>query len=180
MHRCFYRLATGRVGGSSVPVLIVEGKAFTDSTEILKYLDTIAPDEAKLYPSQPALLKSIEELETLFNTQLGTASRLWAYSYTLHHPKLAQRRFLYKVPFHEQVVFPLLYPLVNALIRRKLNVTSETAIQAHEQIRQIFDISSIKFRIELDSLGKISECSLMTTNGHDAYPREIPSSDSFR
>ena len=135
----FHRLATGRVGGNSVPVLIVEGKAFTDSTEILKYLDTIAPDEAKLYPTQPALLKEVEDLETLFNTQLGIASRVWAYSYTLHHPKLAQRRFLYKVPFHEQVVFPILSPLVITLIRRKLNITSETALQAHEQIRQIFD-----------------------------------------
>lgn len=36
-------------------------------------------------------------------------------------------------------LWDLVYPLVNALIRRKLNVTSETAIQAHEQIRQIFD-----------------------------------------
>lgn len=135
----FHRLATGRVGGKTVPVLIAEGKAFINSTEILKYLDTIASGDAKLYPADPDLLKQVEALETRFNTQLGTATRVWAYSYTLQTPKLVKRRFTYGVPFHEQVAFPIVFPLVSAIVRRNFNVTPERALQAYEQIRQIFE-----------------------------------------
>lgn len=132
------------MGGKSVPVLIAGVQAFTDSTDILKYLDTIAPEDAKLYPIDPSLLKQVEELEALFNTQLGIATRVWAYSYTLHNPKLAKSRFTYKVPFHEQVLFPFVFPLVSAKIRRLLNVTTETATLAHAQIAQIFEAVSNK------------------------------------
>jgi glutathione S-transferase len=135
----FHRLATGRVGGKSVPVLIAGAQAFTDSTDILKYLDMIAPEDAKLYPSASGNLKQVEELEALFNTQLGTATRVWAYSYTLHNPKLALFRFTYGVPFHERVLFPIVFPLVSSMIRRQLDVTTEAATNAHAQITRIFE-----------------------------------------
>lgn len=130
----FHRFATNRVGGKSVPVLIAGMQAFTDSTDILKYLDTLAPDDTKLYPIDPDLLEQVEELEALFNTQLATATRVWAYSHTLHNSKLAILRFTYRVPFHERVLFPLVFPM----IRRKLNVTTEAAIDSHAQIIRIF------------------------------------------
>ena len=135
----FHRLATGRVGGKSVPVLIAGAQAFTDSTDILKFLDTLAPEDGKLYPSDPGNLKQVEELEALFNTQLGTATRVWAYSYTLRNPKLALYRFTYEVPFHERVSFPIVFPLVSSMIRRQLNVTDEAAVNAHTQITRIFE-----------------------------------------
>lgn len=138
----FHRLATSRVGGKSVPVLITGGQVFTDSTDILKYLNTIAPENAKLYPDDPGLLRQVEELEALFNTQLGTATRVWAYSYTLHNPKLALLRFTYGVPFHERVLFPIVLPLVSSMIRRQLNVTTEAATNAHAQITRIFEVVS--------------------------------------
>ena len=136
----FHRLATRRVGGSSVPVLITQGKVFTDSTDILKYLDTIAADDVKLYPSDSTLLKQVEELETLFNTQLGTATRLWTYSYTLQIAKLSKQRFTYKVPLYEQVLFPAIFPLVSSTIRRKINITPETSTAAYGQIVTIFEV----------------------------------------
>lgn len=111
----------------------------TDSTEILKYLETFAKEDAKLYPDDPRLLKQVEELEALFNQKLGTATRVWAYSYTLHHPKLALSRFTYKVPFHERVLFPVVFPVVNSMIRRQLNVTDEAATNAHAQVTRIFE-----------------------------------------
>lgn len=110
-----------------------------DSTDILKYLDTFAKEDAKLYPDDPGLLKQVEELEALFNQELGTATRVWAYSYTLHHPKLALSRFTYKVPFHERVLFPVVFPLVSSMIRRQLNVTAEAATNAHAQVTRIFE-----------------------------------------
>ncbi|MBV9387616.1 MAG: glutathione S-transferase [Chroococcidiopsidaceae cyanobacterium CP_BM_ER_R8_30] len=134
----FHLMATRRVGGSSVPVLILDGKVLTDSTEILKYLDTIAPDDRKLYPLDSELLKQVEELETLFNTKLGTSTRIWAYSYTLDRPQLSKRRFTYRVPFYEQVLFPAIFPLVSSKIRQKLHITPETTTAAYDQIINIF------------------------------------------
>ncbi len=125
--------------GKSVPVLIAGAQVFTDSKDILKYLDTITPETTKLYPSAPELLKQVEELEALFNTQLGTATPTWEYSYTLHNPKLAKRRFIYGVPFHEQALFPLIFPLISSTIRRQINVTTEATTNAHAQITQIFE-----------------------------------------
>lgn len=104
----------------------------------MQYLDTIAPDDTKLYPIDPDLLEQVEELEALFNTQLGTATRVWAYSHTLHNSKLAILRFTYRVPFHERVLFPLVFPLVSSMIRR-INVTTEAAIDSHAQIIRIFE-----------------------------------------
>ena len=134
----FHRLATGRVGGKSVPVLIAGAQVFTDSKDILKYLDTITPETTKLYPCDPELLKQVEELEAFFNTQLGTATPIWAYSYTLQNPKLAKRRFTCGVPFHEQALFPLIFPLISSTIRRQLNVTTDATTNAHAQITQVF------------------------------------------
>jgi len=119
--------------------LIAGAQVFTDSKDILKYLDTITPETTKLYPSAPELLKQVEELEALFNTQLGTATPTWEYSYTLHNPKLAKRRFIYGVPFHEQALFPLIFPLISSTIRRQINVTTEATTNAHAQITQIFE-----------------------------------------
>jgi glutathione S-transferase len=135
----FHLMATRRVGGSSVPILISDGKVFTDSTEILKYLDTIGLDDARLYPSDPQLLKQVEALETLFNAKLGTSTRIWAYSYTLYTPQLAKQRFTNGVPFYEKVLFPAIFPLVSSKIRQKLHITPETATAAYAQIIHIFE-----------------------------------------
>ncbi len=136
----FHRLATSRVGGKSVPVLVTETGVFTDSTDILRFLDTFAPDDAKLYPADSTQLKQVEELEALFNFQLGIATRVWAYSYTLNSPKLAKQRFTRGVPLYERVLFPIIFPSVQSIIRRKLKVTPDSGAKAHEQITQIFEI----------------------------------------
>ncbi len=79
----FHLLATRRVGGKSTPVLIADLKTFTDSTDILKYLDELAPTNAKLYPTAPELHRQVEEVENLFNERLGPATRCWDYSHVM-------------------------------------------------------------------------------------------------
>lgn len=81
-------------------------------------------------------------IEVLFNTQLGTATRVWAYSHTLNNYQLAKRRFTYKVPFYEQLIFPSAFPVISSTIRRKLNVTPEAATSAYKQVVSIFETVS--------------------------------------
>ncbi len=78
----FHRFSTTKVGGKSVPVLVTEDGIFTDSTDILKYLDSIVPNDAKLYPinsKQRQEFEELEELEELFDEKLAPQVRLWVY-----------------------------------------------------------------------------------------------------
>jgi glutathione S-transferase len=77
----FHLLATQPVGGRSVPVLITAANTFTDSADILKYLDSIAPDNLKLYPHNPEERRQVEELVESFDAVLAPAVRQWFYFY---------------------------------------------------------------------------------------------------
>ncbi|MBW4568940.1 MAG: glutathione S-transferase [Tolypothrix carrinoi HA7290-LM1] len=135
----FYRLATNRVGGKSTPVLVTESGVFTDSTDILQYLDKIVPDNAKLYPIDFELRRQVEELEDLFDEQLGPATRRWGYFYTINDSKFIKKRWTQGVPFFEEALFPVVYPLMRPLVRKAFNINSESATQAYEQINSVFE-----------------------------------------
>lgn len=134
----FHYLYTKRVGGKSVPILVAGEKCITDSTDILVYLDRFAPESLKLYPCDSILCEQVRYWEAIFNNQLGAATRLWAYSYTLHKPSLIKKRFTNRVPIYEKLCFPLVFPLVKSIINRRLNVNNETIDFALSQITKIF------------------------------------------
>ncbi|MBW4638905.1 MAG: glutathione S-transferase N-terminal domain-containing protein [Gloeocapsa sp. UFS-A4-WI-NPMV-4B04] len=101
----FHRLATSQSGGgTSVPVLVTEVGTFSDSTDILQYLDQITPVSQKLYPSEPKQRYKVEKLENLFNTQLGPSTRLWFYSYLLDNRELILKLFCAGVKPVEQEI----------------------------------------------------------------------------
>lgn len=135
----FHRFATNRVGGKSTPVLVTEDGVFTDSTEILQYLDKLVPDNAKLYPIDSQLRRQVEELEDLFDEQLGPATRNFGYFYTINDSKFIQKRWTQGVPFFEEALFPVVYPLMRPIVRKAFNINSESAAQAYEQIQSVFE-----------------------------------------
>lgn len=138
----FHRWATGRVGGKSVPVLVSEAGVWTDSTEILRHLDTIAPADAKLYPADPALGQQVKEWEELCNTRLGPAVRRWAYFYLLDDQKYIQSRWCEGVPLIERALFPVTFPAMRSLARRSIDITAESASEAYRQITAVFETVS--------------------------------------
>src|SRR5919199_1328022 len=135
----FHRLATGRVGGKSTPVLVTDAGAFTDSKDILKYLDSIAPTNAKLYPADPEQRRQVEELEDLFDSQLGPATRCWGYFYVMNDYNFMKSRWCDGVPLFERVLFPVVFPLMLKVVRQSYNITPESAAKAYEQIKSIFE-----------------------------------------
>ncbi|NJM68839.1 MAG: glutathione S-transferase family protein [Scytonema sp. RU_4_4] len=135
----FHLLATGRVGGKSTPVMITEDGALTDSTDILCYLDKVAPDNAKLYPTDPDSRQQVEQLEDLFDEQLGPAIRRWGYFHAMNDSKLMQHAWCNGVPFFERALFPVVFPTVRSIAQQKLNITQESSAQAYEQIKSIFE-----------------------------------------
>ncbi|NER95925.1 MAG: glutathione S-transferase [Symploca sp. SIO1B1] len=135
----FHRFATTKVGGNSVPVLVTENGIFTDSTDILKYLDSIAPNDAKLYPMDSEKCQEVEELEELFDTKLAPQVRLWSYFYLMNNSNFMKKIWCQGVPDIEKLLFPIVLPAMKLIITKKYNINSESAAQAYEQIKSIFE-----------------------------------------
>lgn len=91
------RLATKRHDGGPVPVLVHEGRRFTDSTEILMHADATCGGDL-LYPLDAALRGEITSLEEWFDTELGPHVRRWAYAQLLPQAKLLRSTWSRGVP----------------------------------------------------------------------------------
>lgn len=134
----FHRFATTKVGGKSVPVLVSEDGNFTDSTDILKYLDSIVSDDTKLYPKNSQQRQQVEDLEELFDKQLGTATRNWAYFYVVDNSTIIQPKWTQGVPFVEKILFPAIYSPMRSIVKKEYHVNAESAAKAYEQIKSVF------------------------------------------
>ncbi len=134
----FYKFATTKAGGGTVPVLVTEDGNFTDSTDILKYLDSIVSNDAKLYPKNYPHRQQVEELEESFDEKLGTAVRSWAYFYIIDNSKIIQQKWTQNVPYLEKILFPVTYPAMRSLVIKKYDVNAESAAQYYQQVENVF------------------------------------------
>jgi glutathione S-transferase len=133
----FHRQATGKYGGQSTPVLIAaDGKVVTDSTESLRYLDTLQP--GKLYPAAPELQPLIAELETLFDRTLGVHTRRWGYSQIMT-PQLIYPRWTLGVPMWQKLLFPIVFPKMRSMVRESMDLTATSAAESYQEIDWVFD-----------------------------------------
>jgi glutathione S-transferase len=135
----FHRQYTSRYGGTSVPVLVVNDKAFTDSQDILHYLDTIASDQ-QLYPQDPELRQQAKTLEALFDDKLGVATRSWAYYYAIQQPWSVLTAWSKGISLIEKVKCAIAFPVATKIIKQKYNLTLEGKEAAVQDIREIFTI----------------------------------------
>ncbi len=113
-------------GKPMVPVLLDRSNVVSDSTAILKYLDRCAPLDQRLYPEDEEQRKQVEELEELFDEVLGVESRRWIYFQYLPHRADALRIAGQGTPLIERALAPLAYPLMRALITRRLSIHKTT------------------------------------------------------
>jgi glutathione S-transferase len=132
----FHRGATKKHGGTTVPILLTDTIAINDSTDILRYLDTLYP--GKLYPVEPELQALATELETLFNQTLGVYTRRWGYSHALTS-ELIYPRWTLGVPFWEKLLFPMIFPKIQSIVRSGLNITTTSAVESYLEIETVFD-----------------------------------------
>ncbi len=141
----FHRQYTSRYGGTSVPVLFIDGKAFTDSQDILHYLDTIVPNQ--LYAQDPELRQQAETLEALFDDKLGVATRNWAYYYAIQQPWSILAAWSKGISWMEKVKSAIAFPVSTKIIKQKYNLTLEGKEAAVQNIREVFDIVNQKVNL---------------------------------
>ncbi|MCU0544848.1 MAG: glutathione S-transferase [Oscillatoriaceae cyanobacterium Prado104] len=135
----FHRSVTHKYGGSSVPVLVTKSGNFTDSTDILHYLDTINLSGVRLYPEALELRRGVEELEELFDAKLGVDIRNWGYYYRSGDRQTMRKAWCKDTPLLERVGFEIAFPFISAKVRKLYSITAESAARSLAGIRDIFD-----------------------------------------
>lgn len=138
----FHRFAARRAGGrdaTTVPVLVCDEGALTDSADILVWADSRAPTDRRLYPDDPAATAEIRALEQDFDTRLGPAGRLWMYDGLRGRRDIAVAYALTGVPGWQRRLFPLAYGFVTGFIDRFLDITPETVARSEREVHATFD-----------------------------------------
>ena len=136
----FHRLVTRKCGGSSVPILVSKSGNFTDSTDILHYLDTLNPESHGLYPKEPELRREVEELEELFDARLGADTRNWVYFYRSGDRNTMRRAWCNTTPVLERIGFEIAFPFISSKVRQLYTITADSAAAALQGIQEIFEI----------------------------------------
>lgn len=132
----FHKFYTSREGGSSVPVLVTKDGAYTDSRSILEYLDR--QKEGQLYPTDPSLHQKVVELEELFDTKLGVATRCWAYFYAMKNPKMVENVWAKEIPWWEKIGLKIVLTKMLDRLKNGYKIDEENAAKSLENIREIF------------------------------------------
>ncbi|MEG3846337.1 glutathione S-transferase family protein [Microcoleus sp. herbarium19] len=136
----FHSFATRKYGGSSVPVLVTKSGNFTDSTDILHYLDTLSRESHGLYPKEPELRREVEELEELFDARLGADTRTWAYFYRSGDRKTMRTAWCNGTPLFERLGFEIAFPLISSKVRQVYSITADSAASSLQGIKEVFEI----------------------------------------
>lgn len=125
----------------TVPILRIDGHVLKDSTEILHYLDRRAPPGAKLFPEDPARRLEVEELEQLFDEELGVYSRLWVYASYLPWSLDAIIKIAAQgCPSWQAPALKALFPLIRRFLQWRLGgMAADRVARGLERVKQICD-----------------------------------------
>lgn len=132
------RFVSRCVGGQSVPVLVTATDVLTSSEEILRWVDEITSDHAKLYPTEPENRRQVEELVTLFDSVLAPAVRQWFYFYIFNQAQLVQPLWCQGTSRFERLFFPLVFRWMRSNVFQMYTINAESALEAHQCICKIF------------------------------------------
>ena len=127
-------------GGRTVPVLVTDQGVFSDSTDILQFLDTHAAEQAKRYPPEPAARASCLALEEVFDRRLGPATRRVAYDFLLPARELLLGMLEREggAPRWQRTVARPLFPVMRGMLRRGLSIDEPGVQRSRRAIDEVF------------------------------------------
>lgn len=132
----FHMGAVRRAGGKrTTPVLVLPARVLSDSTDILKYCDSVG---GALYPTEPALRKEVEDWEDLFDETLGPAVRRLLYFQLFQVPShFVTDLFRSAAPANEQKWIGASTPLVRFLMKKGLKINAAAAERSRVKIEEL-------------------------------------------
>lgn len=148
---------------TAVPLLKHGDHAIQGSAEILDYLDTIKVDTC--YTPVDATLA--REWESRLDSELGPATRVFAYYYLLDQPKIIVPWLSTGLPFYSRWLFRLLFPKIAQVMRKKMRINAEHADSSRQTIETFLTEIAAIYRSgsylagNLFSRADIAACSLL-------------------
>lgn len=126
----------------TVPVLITPHGAISDSTRILLWIDSMLPEERRLFPSDRKVGAEVERWESRFDDDLGPHTRRWGYSKLLPERELAQSLLGKHVSEFEMRGLRATWPVAVALMQRAMKINPRSAERSLAKVRSVFsDVS---------------------------------------
>jgi glutathione S-transferase len=144
-------LARDLAGGSTFPVLLLDGRAIGDSTRIIEALERRYPDPP-LYPPDPLDRRRALELEDFFDEQLGPYSRLLFLHHALPNASLMLGAFVPDVRGPRSALARIAFPIVRRRIRAEFEIDADSVAVAYEKLAA----AGARFRAELQPSGYLS------------------------
>ncbi|WP_437902466.1 glutathione S-transferase family protein [Sorangium sp. So ce327] len=157
-----HALPSLRAGGRrSVPVLVSPAGVLADSTDILRYADTLVPPERALFfqgSREPGAGRAeVEALEERFDADLGPATRRVAYFHLLPDEEGAfalmggSFRGLEGAGaappwWFGRGIFRAYYPVARAVMKRVMRIDPAAAERSRGKIRAVFDAVNERLR----------------------------------
>jgi glutathione S-transferase len=135
-------------GGSTFPVLVLDGEAIGDSTRIIEALEQRYP-APPLYPADPSARRQALELEEFFDEELGPHSRLLALNCMLPDPELLLGAFAPDLNGARRLAARASYPLIRKRVGSDFGVDEQHVSLAYAQLA----IAGERFRSELQPSG---------------------------
>jgi glutathione S-transferase len=118
--------------------------SFGDSTDILRFLNERHTGGPALYPADADLRREVDELEELFDTELGPHTRRVAYFHLLPDNRLVKESLLHGVTGFDRIAFTSLMPVIRFLMRRAMNINASSAERSLEKVRRVFEEVSLR------------------------------------
>jgi glutathione S-transferase len=125
-------------GKSSLPVLVLDGKAIADSTRIIAALERLQPEPC-LYPRDSSARRRALELEDFFDEELGPAIRaMLVHDLFVHDPDLAPALFTVGMDRGRRAL-RILSPVFRPLYRFRHQVNAASAAVGREKMLSALD-----------------------------------------
>jgi glutathione S-transferase len=113
-------------GQTSVPVLVLDGRAIHDSTRIIEALERAFPDPP-LYPRDETERRRALELEDFFDEELGPHIRRFAFHQILPHPEVMIAMFGQESSAAARAAMRLAFPLLRVGAKKAMRIDAEGA-----------------------------------------------------
>lgn len=122
----------------TVPVLLRRGEApLTDSTDILRWVDTLLPAERRLFPAEHE--KEVSALEDEFDRGLGVTTRRLAYCFVASSGPLFTSAFSGGLGRAELLAVQRGERVMRAMLGRVFKVSDRAAARTREKVQATFD-----------------------------------------
>jgi glutathione S-transferase len=135
-------------GGSTTPVLVLNGQGIGDSTRIIETLERHYP-EPSLYPTDTAARRRALELEDYFDEELGAYVRLLFIHHALPDARLMIGAFVPSVSGARMTAARLAFPALRGGIRSEFKINSRTVEEAYRKVAK----AGARFRSQLGPSG---------------------------